>query len=72
MYGKIWFFNFFCGMPSEMANNDRKQIPLFVAPRCGAICYVIYFLSLFTTYGGIPQKSSKNLKSCITKIIAFK
>jgi len=44
MYGKIWFFNFFCGMPSEMANNDRKQIPLFVAPRCGAICYVIYFL----------------------------
>jgi len=59
-------------MPSEMANNDRKQIPLFVAPRCGAICYVIYLLSLFTTYGGIPQKSSKNLKSCITKIIAFK
>jgi len=31
------------------------------APRCGAICYVIYFLSLFTSYRGIPQKSSKNL-----------
>jgi len=46
-----------------MANNDRKQIPIFVAPRCGAICYVIYFLSLFTTYSGIPQKSSKNQKS---------
>jgi len=38
----------------------EKQIPRFIAPRCGAICYVIYFLSLLTTYGGIPQKSSKN------------
>ena len=50
-------------MPSEMANNDRKQIPRFIAPRCGAICYVIYFLSLFTSYRGIPQKSSKNQKT---------
>jgi len=63
---KLWFFNLFCGMPSEMANNDRKQIPRFVAPRCGAICYVIYFLSLFTSYGGIPQKSSKNQIYLIT------
>jgi len=39
----IRFFNFFCGKPSEMANNDRKQIPIFVAPRCGAICYVSFF-----------------------------
>jgi len=29
---------FFRGKPSEMANNDRKQIRIFVAPRCGAIC----------------------------------
>jgi len=47
-------------MPSEMANNDRKQITRFIAPRCGAMCYVQYFLSLFTFYEGIPQKSTKN------------
>jgi len=29
---KMWFFNYFCGMPSEMANNDRKQASKFVAP----------------------------------------
>jgi len=45
-----------------MANNDRKQIPRFVAPQRGAICYVIYFLSLFTSYRGIPQKSYKSRK----------
>jgi len=43
-----------------MANNDRKQIPIFVAPRCGAICYVFFFLSLLTFYEGTPQKSTKN------------
>jgi len=37
------FFNFLCGKPSEMANNDRKYIPIFVAPRCGAIFYVFFF-----------------------------
>jgi len=42
-----------------MANNDRKQIPRFIAPRCGAMYYVLYFLSLFSTDGGFPQKSSK-------------
>jgi len=51
---KKCFFNYFCGMPSEMANNDRKHIPRFVAPRCGAMCYGFFFLSLFTSYGGIP------------------
>jgi len=43
-----------------MANNDRKQIPIFVAPRCGAICYVSFFLSLLTFYEGTPQKSTKS------------
>jgi len=46
-------------MPSEMANNDRKHIPRFIAPRCGAMCYGLFFLSLFTSYGGIPHKSYK-------------
>jgi len=31
-----------------MANNDRKQIAKFIAPRCGAMCYVLYLLSLST------------------------
>jgi len=26
-----------------MANNDRKHIPRFIAPRCGAICYGLFF-----------------------------
>ena len=42
-----------------MANNDRKHIPIFIAPRCGAMCYGLFFLSLFTSYGGIPHKSYK-------------
>jgi len=25
-----------------MANNDRKHIPRFIAPRCGAICYGLF------------------------------
>jgi len=59
---KMWFFNYFCGMPSEMANNDRKQASKFVAPRWGAISCVFFFLSLLTSYGGIRQKNTKNLK----------
>jgi len=46
-----------------MANNDRKQISRFVAPRCGAISYVFIFLSLSTSYGGFPQKSTKKQKN---------
>jgi len=42
-------------MPSEMANNDRKQIPRFIAPRCGAISYVFIFLSL-----SVPRARNKN------------
>jgi len=45
-----------------MANNDRKQSSKFFAPRWGAISYVFIFLSLSTSYGGTPQKSTKNHK----------
>jgi len=42
-----------------MANNDRKQSSKLFAPRWGAISYA-FFLSLSTSYGGTPQKSTKN------------
>jgi len=45
-----------------MANNDRKQLPKSIAPRWGAIRYVFIFLSLSTSYGGAPQKSTKSQK----------
>jgi len=51
-----------------MANNDRKQKPRFVAPRCGAISYVFIFLSLSTSYGGAPQKSTKSQKIIIEEL----
>jgi len=56
-----------------MANNDRKQLSKFVAPRWGAIIYVFIFLSLSTSYGGAPQKSTKSRfnKVLITAEIFF-
>jgi len=43
-----------------MVNNDRKQSTKFVAPRWGAISYALFLLSLLTSYGGTPQKSTEN------------